>query len=178
MIHVGHLHHVVHLAVVTESEGDVHQVVLILIDYTSLRIIFRRLLLVDLLYPLPDGGLELGDALVHGQPSYFHSEIFGGDFSVVDLLGSDILHGAEEGKHQEEQDRDKDVCEDNYHGDCLFLKRSRPENQDLVTLAAGLQHVVDIADCEPRLAILGDKRVVERHGAVDLAFTPVFEAFF
>ena len=127
---------------------------------------------------MPDGGLELGDDLVHGQPSYFHSEIFGGDFSVVDLLGSDILHGAEEGKHQEEQDRDKDVCEHDYHGDCLFLKRSRPENQDLVTLAAGLQHVVDIADCEPRLAILGDKRVVERHGAVDLAFTPVFEALF
>ena len=178
MIHVGHLHHVVHLAVVTESEGDVHQVVLILIDYTSLRIIFRRLLLVELLYPLPDGGLELGDTLVHGQPSYFHSEIFGGDFSVVDLLGSDVLHRAEEGKHQEEQDRHKDVREDDYHGDCLFLERSRPEDQDLITLAPSLQHVVYIANCEPRLAILGDQRVVERQGAVDLAFTPVFEAFF
>jgi len=127
---------------------------------------------------LPDGGLELGDALVHGEPSYFHSEIFGSDLCVVDLLGSDVLHRAEEGEHEEEQDRDKDVCEDNYHGDCLFLKRSRPEHQDLVTLAPGLQDVVDIANCEPRLAVLGDKRVVKRQGAVDLALTPVLEALF
>jgi hypothetical protein len=111
---------------------------------------------------LPDGCLELGDALVHGQPSYFYCEIFCGDFSVVDLLGSDVLHGAEEGEHEEEQDRDKDVCEDNYHGDCLFLKRSRPEHQDLITLAASLHDVAHIAHCEPRLAILGDKSVVKR----------------
>ena len=127
---------------------------------------------------MPDGGLELGDTLVHGQPSYFHSEIFGGDFSVVDLLGSDVLHRAEEGEHEEEQDRHKDVCEHDYHGDCLFLKWSRPEDQDLITLAASLQDVVYIANCEPRLAVLGDKRVVKRQGAVDLALAPVFEAFF
>jgi hypothetical protein len=127
---------------------------------------------------LPDGGLELRDTLVHGQPSYLNSEIFGGYLSVVDLLGTDILHRAEEGDHEEEQDRDKDVCGDNYHGDCLFLKRSRPEDKDLITLAAGLQDVVDIANCEPRLAVLGDKRVVKRQGAVDLALTPVLEGLF
>lgn len=92
MIHIRHLHHIVHLPVVTESERDVHEVVLVLINYTSLRIIFWRLFLVELLYPLPDGSLEFRDTLMHGQSSYFNSEIFGSDLSVVDFLGSNILH--------------------------------------------------------------------------------------
>jgi hypothetical protein len=65
---------------------------------------------------------------MHGQSSYFNSEIFGSDLSVVDFLGSDILHWAKEGEHEEQQDRNEDVCEHNYHGDCLFLKGSCPKD--------------------------------------------------
>ena len=147
MIHIRHLHHIVHLPVVTESECDVHEVVLILIYYTSLRIIFRCLFLVDLLYPLPDGSLELRDTLMHGQSSYFNREVFSSDLSVVDFLGSNILHRAKEGEHEEQQDRYEDVCEHNDHGDCLFLKGSRPKNEDLIALATCLQDVVHIANC-------------------------------
>ena len=87
-----------------------------------------RRLLQDLLDPLPQGRLELSHALMVGELTDLDTEVLGRDLRIVDLLRGDVLHGAEEGEHDEEEDGDKQVREDNDHGHDLLLQRGGTED--------------------------------------------------
>ena len=135
MVKISHLHHVVHLSVVTEAEGDVHDVVLVLVNDVGHLVELVGGLLVDLLEPLPQTRLELAHTLMVRQAPDFDPEVLGRDLGVVDLLSGRVLHGAQEGEHHEQEEGHEQVRKHNHHRHDLLLKRHLPEDPHFVALA-------------------------------------------
>ena len=64
MEQVSHLHHEIHLSVITKSKRDVHQIVLVLVYNPSFRVGDVPCFLIDLLYPLPESCLKFSHIIM------------------------------------------------------------------------------------------------------------------
>jgi hypothetical protein len=125
MEEVRHLHHVVHLAIVTQAKSYVHQLVLVLVDHTCQGMVLIWGFLTNAFDVLPQSCLEFSNVIMRRQTPDFYAKVFRCNLCVIYLLCCDLLHVFQHGKHHKHDYGSEEIQEHHHKRDGFLLHLNR-----------------------------------------------------